>query len=161
MIIDYEPLSHANQSSFIDIYNYYVENDLSVFSDKKISEKELDFFVNSLKNYPAYAIKYEGEVRGYCYLSPFAMSEVFAECAEASIYIHKDYQMKSLGRRALIQLEKDARARGIKSLLVRMSSGNPYLSIRNKFGYKECARFKNVGKKHNTYFDVVWLQKVL
>lgn len=161
MTIDYEPLTLENGSSLIDIYNYYVENDLSVFSDKKISEKELTFLINGLRNYPAFAIKYEGTIQGFCYLSPFAMSEVFSECAEASIYIQKDYQMKSLGRRALLKLENEARANGIKSLLVRMSSGNPYLSIRNKFGYEECARFKNVGKKHNTYFDVVWLQKVL
>jgi len=161
MEIEYEKMTIEHCEAFLDIYNYYSINDFSVFSDIEIPTQGFKNLLQSIQNYPAFAIKFDKIIVGFCYLNPFAPSSVFNESAEASIYIHKDFIMKRIGRYALIKMEKEAISIGIKNLFVRIVSKNPYMSIRNKFGYIECARFKNVGKKFNDYFDIIWLQKEL
>ena len=48
----------------------------------------------------------------------------------------------------------------IETLTANVSSLNPQsLAFHHKQGFKECGRLKQVGKKHDQLFDVVWFQK--
>jgi phosphinothricin acetyltransferase len=67
---------------------------------------------------------------------------------------------KGIGKQALDLLETKGREMGIRQILASIASRNQQSIIFHiKNGFKECGRFKDVIKKNNTRFDIVWMQK--
>jgi phosphinothricin acetyltransferase len=59
-------------------------------------------------------------------------------------------------------LETEGRKKGISVILASTSSLNEgSIRFHAKNGFTECGRFRNVGKKRGTFFDTVWMQKLI
>jgi len=53
-------------------------------------------------------------------------------------------------------------AEGIEILLANVSSLNePSLRFHRKHGFTECGRLRRIAVKHNTPFDIVWVERDL
>lgn len=51
---------------------------------------------------------------------------------------------------------------GISNLLANISSLNEgSINFHKKHGFRECGRFKNIGRKFEKDFDVIWMQLYL
>lgn len=84
----------------------------------------------------------------------------FKETAEITYFLEKEVQGKGIGRAALNLLEQESKKVGIKYLLASISSENQQsLKFHAKNGFKECGRFHSIGKKKETNFDVVYMEK--
>jgi len=157
------PLSIEDRESVIDIFNYYVESSFAAYPEIKLPYQSFDMFLQMSHGFPSGAIKdQDGRIVGFGLLRSHNPISTFSHTVEATYFIHPEYTGKGLGKLLLTFLEKGAVERGILNILACISSLNP-ASIRfhQRNGFKECGRFKQVGKKNGQEFDTVWMQKML
>jgi len=61
-----------------------------------------------------------------------------------------------------LRLIDEAKGRGITSILAGISSRNDgSIAFHRRLGFRECGRFKAIGRKWGEDFDVVWMQRTL
>lgn len=160
MDISFEPLSEKHRIPVMDIYNYYIENSFYAYPEIKFSNDFFDRFLEKTNGYPAYAIKAEEKIVGFCFLSAYNPLPTFSETAVITYFISKDFRGKGIGKAALMKLEDEAKTIGIKVILAHISSLNTEsITFHLKNGFIECGRFKYVIRKQNKNFDIVWMQK--
>ncbi|HEX2952801.1 MAG TPA: GNAT family N-acetyltransferase [Bacillota bacterium] len=162
--LQFEKLSEAHAIEVMDIFNDYAENSFAAYPEHRLPYEFFPKFLESSEGYPAYAIKVENtaKVIGFCLLRPYNPFPVFRQTAEVSYFIDRNYVGKGIGRAALDLLEHDAKAMGIHHLLANISSRNEgSLCFHRRNGFIECGRLKNIGKKHGSLFDVIWMIKSL
>ena len=147
----------------MDIFNHYVENSFAAYPETRLPYEAFDMFMQMSKGYPTGSIKDEkGNIVGFGMLRTHNPMPTFLQTAQVTYFIHPDHTGKGLGTRLLAFLEKGGRERGIRTILANISSLNPRsIAFHQKNGFKECGRFKKVGKKNGREFDTVWMQKML
>jgi L-amino acid N-acyltransferase YncA len=162
MEVLFKPMADEDRKEIIDIYNYYIENSFSAYSDTIVPYSFFDRFLERTQNYPAFSIMVNDKIAGFCFLRAYNPFPTFNECAEITYFIHKDYTGKGIGRMALDKLEEGARLKGITTILASIASENyESLVFHQKNGFVECGRFKRIIKKMNKRFDIIWMQKMI
>ena len=162
MEVLFKPMADEDRKEIIDIYNYYIENSFSAYSDTIVPYSFFDRFLERTQNYPAFSIMVNDKIAGFCFLRAYNPFPTFTECAEITYFIHKDYTGKGIGRMALDKLEEEARVKGITTILASIASENyESLVFHQKNGFVECGRFKRIIKKMNKRFDIIWMQKMI
>jgi len=162
MEVLFKPMADEDRKEIIDIYNYYIENSFSAYSDTIVPYSFFDRFLERTQNYPAFSIMVNDKIAGFCFLRAYNPFPTFNECAEITYFIHKDYTGKGIGRMALDKLEEEARLKGITTILASIASENyESLVFHQKNGFVECGRFKRIIKKMNKRFDIIWMQKMI
>jgi len=158
----FEKMSEEHRNEIMDIYNYYAENSMSAYSEKKLSYDYYDRILEMTGGYPAYAIKLDNKVAGFCFIRAYNPFPAFKATAEITYFLHRDFSGKGIGKLALDRLETDAAGMGINTLLASITSENiPSLKFHEKYGFTVCGRFPGIGKKFGRSFDIVWMEKKL
>jgi phosphinothricin acetyltransferase len=158
----FEKLSDDHRSSVIDIFNFYIENDFSAYPEEKLKYDYYDNFLSISKNYPAFAIKVNDKVVGFCFINSYNPLSSFKETAQITYFIDKDFKGKGIGKMALNRLEVEAKKYGIKNILANIASVNEEsLAFHSKNGFVKCGEFENIIKKKDIEFNIIWMQKKL
>lgn len=162
--IDFVPVAEKHVDAIRDIYNYYVENTTVTFHSQLLDNKEMEeilYFKNP--RFSSYSIlNLEKEVVGYVIIGYYKPRQAYDFTAEVTIYLHPDFTGKGIGNKAMKFIEKTAREKDFHALLgVICAENETSIRLFKKFGYWECANFKEVGLKYNRLLDVVVYQKIL
>jgi L-amino acid N-acyltransferase YncA len=156
----FEDMSSKHRDAVMKIYNYYIENSFSAYPDKILPVDFYNKILEMTKGFPAFVMKIDEKVVGFCFIRSHNPFPTFKETAEITYFIEKDYTGKGLGKAALDRLEAEAKNMGIKNILASISSENVQsISFHKKFGFNECGKFEGIGKKWNKHFDTIWMQK--
>ncbi len=163
MDIQFEKMDESHRTPVIDIFNHYIENSYAAYLEQKVSYDFFSMILGITKGYPAVAVKNSGgEVVGYGFLRAYNPMPVFRHTAEITCFLRPDATGKGIGGEALRHLEREAAAMNVSMLMASISSLNEgSVRFHAKQGFTECGRFIKVGRKFNTDFDVVWMQKRL
>jgi L-amino acid N-acyltransferase YncA len=164
MDLTFEKMSEKHEISVMDIFNYYIENGFAAYPEEHLPYETYNLFLNMTNGYPAYVLKEteSDKVLGFCFLRAYNPLPAFKETAEVTYFLDSKESGKGIGKLALAKLEEEGKKMGIKHILANVSSKNENsIKFHIKNGFYESGRFKNVGKKNNETFDVVWLQKDL
>lgn len=103
-----------------------------------------------------------GQVLGYAYAGPAFARAAYAWNAEISCYLADGAQRRGIGRQLYAQLETMLRQQGYRKIFALVTSANTSsLAFHRALGYREAARFQNVGFKLGQWHDVLWLEKEL
>lgn len=160
--IIFEELSDEHRIPVMDIFNFYIENDFSAYPEAKLMCDYYDNFLNISKKFPAFAIKANEKVVGFCFLSSYNPLSSFKETAQITYFIDKEFKGKGIGKIALKKLEDEAKKYGIKNILANIASLNEEsLAFHSKNGFVKCGEFENIIKKKNKEFNIIWMQKKL
>ena len=158
--ITFEPLGLDHEKEVMRIFNYYVENSFAAYPEKKLPDEFFERFLEMSEGYPAYAVKWQGKIIGFCFLRAYHPFPVFRETAEITYFIDKEHTGRGLGKVMLKKLEDEGKQRGISTIMASISSENMQsIAFHIKNGFTECGRFPGVGKKFNIAFDMVWMVK--
>jgi L-amino acid N-acyltransferase YncA len=163
MEISFEELTEEKLQIVKEIYEYYIENSTATFHTGSITLSVIrEFIPIGHPVYKAYLIRSDGEICGYCYLSPYKKRQAYDRTAEVTVYLKQGNTGRGIGRLALQQLEKDARLTSIK-VLIGIITGDNIHSIRlfTREGYEKCGHFKEVGEKFGKILDVLAFQKFI
>jgi L-amino acid N-acyltransferase YncA len=161
MYIRFEPMAEEHRKPVIDLFNYYVENSFAAYPEARVGYEFFDRFLGMAKGYPAVVAKSDAdEVAGFAFLHPYYPLSSFRRTAEITYFFAPDHTRKGLGKAALDHLVEAARSMGIDRLVASISSRNPAsLAFHRKYGFEECARFHDIGRKFDQSFDLVWVIK--
>ena len=160
MEVVFEKMKAVHGKEIIDIFNHYIVNSFSAFPEKEVPYAFFDRFIEMTENYPAFAIRHQKKIVGFCFLHAYQLWPTFNECAEVSYFLHKDFTGKGIGKKALETLISDGRKMGIRTILACIASENKKsISFHRQNGFTECGRFAGVIKKKGIRHDLVWMQK--
>ena len=152
------------------IYAPYVRQTAITFEYEPPSPEEFRRRIEGIRTrYPYLAAEEKGELLGYCYASPFKGRAAYDWAAETSIYVRRDQHRKGLGKRLYAVLEELLRAQGVLDMLASIALPDPedeYLTLdsvrfHSALGFREIARFPNIGSKFGRWYHMVWMDKVL
>lgn len=154
-----EPMTDEHRRAVIDIFNYYVENSFAAYPETKLPYEFFDQLLAMCRGYCALVMKRGDEVIGFALLRPYHAPSTLRRTAEVSYFIAPTHTHRGLGRLALDKLIEVARELGVDNLLASVSSRNEEsLAFHRKYGFVECGRFRDVGRKMGRDFDIVWFQ---
>lgn len=151
-------IRHAND--VMTILNHYVKNSFAAYPEQELPITFFEKLLEMTEGYPAFVIKSDDSVVGFCFLRAYNVFSTFKNTAEISYFIDEKHSGKGLGKIALEKLIDAASEKGITTILASVSSKNAHsLSFHQKNGFNECGRFKQIGRKFGEAFDVVWFSK--
>jgi L-amino acid N-acyltransferase YncA len=161
MVYQFEPLGERHRTAVIDIFNHFITQTLSAYYDQALEYAFFDRLLEMVKGYPALAVIDEaGAIVGFGALHRWHPAAPFNRTAEISYFFAPPATGRGIGTALLARLEDEARAMGVETILASISSRNEgSLRFHQRHGFRECGRFERVGRKFDTDFDVVWMQK--
>jgi len=153
-------MTEAHRTEIIDIFNFYINNGYSAYPSQTVSYNYYDKFLEIASNFPAFAIKTNSRIVGFCFLNAYNPLSTFSKTVVITYFIDNDFTRKGIGKMALGKLVAEARKRGIKNILANISSENKdSLAFHLKNGFKKCGEFNGIIEKNNKEFDIIWMQK--
>ena len=152
----------------VEIYSYYVESTAVSFEYETPSIEEFERRISRIsEKYPYLVYEEDGKILGYVYASAYSKREAYNWTVTTSIYLDKDARRRGIGTLLYKELEKRLKEQGIVNLLAGVAmceKEDEYLThdsylFHEKEGYEEVAYMKAVGKKFDRWYDLVWFQK--
>ncbi|MFW9826652.1 MAG: GNAT family N-acetyltransferase [Candidatus Thorarchaeota archaeon] len=153
-------LEDSDLNEMLLIFNYYIKNNFAAYPENEVNSK---FFLNIKQTALCfYVLELGTRIIGFAFLRNYLPYENFKQTGVLTYFIDHKYTNKGLGTLLLNKLIEYAKEHEIRILLVNLSSLNQQsLNFHKKHGFHECGRFKNIAKKFNKFFDVIWMQKNL
>lgn len=157
-------------AAILDIYSHYILNTAITYEYEVPSLEEFrERMSSTMIRYPYLVIEEEGKILGYAYAGYFKMRAAYDWACELTIYLAPDARHGGLGKRLYHALEHE---------LVRMGMCNLYACIaypkvedqyltcnsadfHRHLGFTLCGRFHDCAYKFDTWYDMVWMEKVV
>lgn len=160
----------SDAPELLALYVPYVEETAISFETEVPSIEEFtQRMIKRLPQYPYIVAQRGGELLGYAYLSPFVGRAAYSWAAETTIYLRLDCRHIGIGKMLYTALESIARAQGIINLEACIGwTDTPDEHLTNNsaeyhehLGYRMVGRFYKCGYKFGTWYDMVWMEKLI
>ncbi|MFV0496773.1 MAG: GNAT family N-acetyltransferase [Candidatus Fimivivens sp.] len=164
------PASPEDAEALLKIYAPYVINTAISFEYTVPSVEEFAQRIrDTLVFYPYLVALHNGEIVGYAYAATFKPRAAYATSVENSIYIAQSHHGGGVGRALYEKLEVVLRHQNILNLnaCIAFPDGeDEYLTANSakfheKLGYQTVAHFHKCAFKFNSWYDMIWMEKLL
>lgn len=162
--------SPDDAEELLKIYAPYVEKTAITFEYEVPSLEEFRGRMGrTLRKYPFIAAEKDGELLGYACTGPFVGRAAYGWAAETTIYLKENRQKMGLGRRLYGVLEAVSKAQNILNLNAciglpekeDMYLTDNSLRFHEHMGYRLVGEFKKCGYKFGTWYNMVWMEKLI
>ena len=147
----------------LDIYEPYVKETAITFEYEPPALEEFSGRIKrTLERYPWLAAVDGERIAGYSYVSPFKDRAAYDWAVETTIYIRPIYKGQGIGRLLYGKLEAILKEQHILNLNACIAYPHPEsIAFHEKMGYKTNAHFHKCGYKFDTWYDMIWMEKML
>ncbi|MCL6294701.1 GNAT family N-acetyltransferase [Jejuia spongiicola] len=144
----------------LDIYNYYVLNTIVTFDIKALSLEIFTEKVNYINaKYPFIVFEENGNILGYAYGSKWRPKPAYNHTVESTVYVKHGEHGKQIGSKLYAELLSLLKQENYHVVLGGLTLPNEAsVKLHEKFGFKQVAHFKEVGKKFDKWLDVGFWQ---
>ena len=163
MELTIRPSKASDVAAIAEIYGYHVLNGLASFellapSADEVAKRRADVVG---KNFPYLAAEADGRVVGYAYASLYRARPAYRHTLEDSVYVHKDYQGRGVGKRLLEALIDACEKAGARQLIAVIGDSDNHGSIglHEACGFNQVGTMKAVGFKFGRWVDSVYMQR--
>lgn len=155
--------TEADLEAIRAIYNHEVRHGTATFDTEEKSLADRHEWLARLRvKYPVIVACEGGEVVGWGALLPWSERKAYDATAENSVYVKESAQGRGVGKALLEELMREAKARGIRALIAKISDGNPAsLGLHERCGFFRVGTLREVGFKFGRAIDVHILQALL
>jgi len=157
------PSKASDVAAIAEIYGYHVLNGLASFellapSADEIAKRRADVVG---KNFPYLTAEIDGKVVGYAYASLYRTRPAYRHTMEDSIYVHKDFGGRGIGKQLLEALIEACEKAGCRQLIAVIGDSDNHGSIRlhAACGFEMVGVMKAVGFKFGRWVDSVYMQR--
>ncbi len=159
----FEPMTNDHREAVMGIYNHHVVNGFAAFPDTPMPPAFFDKMMEMAKGYCAIVVKNsDGRVIGYALLRPHHFANTCKRTSELTYFLLPEYTRQGIGKAILGHLMGEAKRLGIDNLTASVSSMNEVsIAFHRKNGFHECGCIRQVGRKFDQDFDVIWFQRRL
>lgn len=153
-----------------NIYAPYVEKTAISFEYAPPGAEEFRARMeHTLQKYPYLVAEEGGELLGYAYTGAFAARAAYGWAAETTVYLREDSRGRGLGKRLYTALEEISRAQNMLNLNAciacpevedeRLTESS--VRFHEHMGFYVVGKFHKCGYKFGTWYDMVWMEKLL
>ena len=162
--------TEEDAEEILKIYAPYVTETAISFEYKMPTVAEFSQRIkDTLQMYPYIVAIEDGLIVGYAYASAFKQRAAYAWAAETTVYVKRDYRGNGIGKKLYLALEDILKRQNIINLnacLAYTSCEDRHLdntstAFHEHLGYKKVAHFTKCGYKFGTWYDMIWMEKML
>lgn len=165
-----ERVTMADAAELLAIYEPYVRDTAITF---EYEVPTLDEFRNRIiaisAKYPYLKVVDKGEILGYAYANTFKDRKAYDWAVKTTVYVKLGKQRMGIGRKLYETLEQSLRQMGILNMNACIAvpvQDDEYLTNASyhfhlSMGFTLVGRFHQVGYKFNTWYDMIWMEKIL
>jgi L-amino acid N-acyltransferase YncA len=144
----------------LGIYRPFVLETAISFETETPSLEEFQKRITEIsENFPWLVLEQEGKLIAYAYASPFKSRCAYSWSVESTVYVHKDFQRKGLGKQLYLELIDRLKEQGVVNIIGGIAlPNNASVGLHESLGFKQVAQFKDVGFKLGKWWDVGYWQ---
>ena len=157
-------LAHATDAEAIRaIYNVEVlESTVTFDLVPRSHDDQREWLAAHSGAHPAVVAVDGEEVVGFGSLSPYKDRPAYSTTVEDSVYVHRDWRRKGVGRLLLGELLGLATTHGFHAVIARIvGDHDASIALHERCGFTLVGVEKQVGRKFGRWLDVVELQALL
>ncbi|MDD5191227.1 MAG: GNAT family N-acetyltransferase [Dehalococcoidales bacterium] len=146
-----------------EIYNEAILNTDATFDTqpKTLSEQRKWYKAHGPRN-PIMVAEENGVILGWGSLSEWSTRCAYAETAEISLYIRREYRRQGLGKKLMQALINEGKRAGLHTILSRITGGNEVsVKLHRQYGFEHIGTMREVGNKRDKLLDVEMMQLML
>lgn len=161
----------SDAKAISEIYKPYVLETAITFEYDPPSEEEFAARIAKTKQkYPYICAEIGGKIVGYAYVSDFVGRKAYEHSVETSIYVDMAYKKHGIGKRLYETLEKLMLEMNIYNLCacigVPSGEADEHLDRNSEdfhfhLGYRYVGNFVKCGYKFGTWYDMIWMEKII
>lgn len=144
------PATLKDYSEIVNIYNHAVDEKFATADTEHVSlESRKEWFEqHSPETYPIYVAEENGEIVGWCSLSPHRPGrKALRTVAEISYYIHKDHRRKGVASSLIDFTIESAISIGFKNLIsILLNLNKTSIYILEKFGFDKWGHLPDIAE---------------
>ncbi len=169
-MIKIEAVTIDDAIELLSIYAPYVENTAISFEYEVPKLEEFKKRIKKIsKNLPYLKAVDDGKIIGYAYASQFKERKAYDWSVEVTIYIKENFKNKGIGRKLYEALELSLKNIGILNMNACIAipkeiddhlNWDSY-NFHKKMGFTLVGTFHNSGFKFNTWYDMIWMEKII
>lgn len=165
-----EPVRIEDAKELLSIYAPYVKDTAISF---EYEVPTLSDFQDRIRNISA-SLPYikaveAGEILGYAYAGKFKARRAYDWSVEVTVYVRKDSKRSGVGRMLYGALEDSLKRIGVLNMnacIAIPKEEDEYLSndsfyFHEKMGFHPVGTFHNSGYKFHTWYDMIWMEKII
>ncbi|NLY43307.1 MAG: N-acetyltransferase [Clostridiaceae bacterium] len=165
-----EKVTIEDASELLSIYEPYVRNTAITFEyDVPTLDEFKSRIINISSKYPYIKAVDNGEILGYAYANTFKDRKAYDWSVETTIYVKQGKHRMGIGKSLYNALEKSLKNMGILNMnaciAVPVKEDDHLTDVSYRFhkkmGFILVGRFHNIGYKFNTWYDMIWMEKML
>ncbi|WP_029231160.1 GNAT family N-acetyltransferase [Butyrivibrio sp. VCB2006] len=168
-----EKVTIDDAKELLEIYTPYVEETAITFEYDVPSLEEFKERIKSISSKFPYikAVDDNGEILGYAYASTFKGRRAYDWSVETTVYVRKDSKRSRIGTMLYDALENSLAKMGIinaNACISYLPDGQSDAHLTNDSyhfhlnrGYKLVGTFHDSGFKFGTWYDMIWMEKML
>jgi phosphinothricin acetyltransferase len=156
----------AKDSDFdelIGIYNHYVVGGGATFDLEPIPvDRSREFFAHYSHAGPHRLLvaSRKDRVVGYATSGQLRSRPAYDSSVEVTVYLDPDEGGRGIGSLLYQQLFADLQTEGLHRALAVIAQPNPAsVALHRRFGFTEVGTMHEVGRKHNRWWDVLWMER--
>lgn len=156
--------THADLPAIMAIYNDAVANTTAIWNDTLVDlDNRRDWFNARINGgFPVFVAERDGDVLGYASYGTFRAFDGYRHSAELSIYVDTNARGGGIGRLLLAELIAEAQRRNIHVLIAGIEAGNAAsIALHETHGFTETGILREVGRKFDTWLDLLFMQRIL
>jgi 2-haloacid dehalogenase len=163
--VDVRGALDSDYDALIEIYNHYVVNTAATFDLGPIAEaSSRDFFgqYSSTGPHRLLVATRAGRVVGYATSGQLRARPAYDSSTEVTAYLHPDEAGHGIGSMLYQQLFADLRAENLHRAYAVIAQPNPAsVALHRRFGFTDVGTMREVGRKHDRWWDVLWMERPL
>lgn len=159
------PAVVADAPAILEIYNREVLQTTATFDLVPRTIEEQQQWISARSGAFAAIVAVDERTRqvvGFASLSPYKERAAYRTTVEDSIYVHRDFGGRGIGKELLGHLVEVARASGFHSIIGRIEAGgDASRALHASCGFELVGIEREVGRKFNRWLSVAVMQKML
>ena len=164
------PVKAEDAEKLLSIYAPYVRNTAVSFEYEVPSLREFQDRIRNISSELPYIKAVEaGEILGFAYADKFKSRKAYDWSVEVTVYVKKDFKRSGIGRLLYSALENSLKRIGVLNMnacIAFPKEDDEYLNcdsyyFHKKMGFKLVGTFHNSGYKFNTWYDMIWMEKII
>ena len=155
--------SESDAEEILAIYAPYVLHTAITFEYVVPTVEEFKKRIKkTVEKFPYLVAVKDGRILGYAYVSPFKERAAYDWAVETSIYIKEECREGGIGKKLYLALEGILKKQNIINLNACIAYPNPKsIGFHEHFGYKTVGHFTKCGYKFDTWYDMIWMEKMI
>ena len=162
--------SEADAEEILKIYSPYVTDTAITFEYEVPTVAAFSLRIkDTLQKYPYIVAVEDGHIIGYAYASAFNERAAYDWAVETTVYLKQDCRGRGLGKMLYIALEDILKRQNILNLNACIAYApvedrylnNTSAAFHQHLGYSKVAHFTKCGYKFGTWYDMIWMEKML